>query len=206
MVDFSKSDPAVLAALAPEIARINKIRIAHGTIIGIAVVLWFPTGVFLLRLLKVKNTVRWHQMWQALGLFLLLVGLGMGAWLNKLQGGQNDEGHVILGIFIAMLFVVVMPLFGWLHHRHFLAHGNRNWTRSIHVWGGRLTLILGIINIGTGLRLSDNTRAGWIVYGITAGLMAIAYVGVWYWKVRQAKTYASESQPTELGNLERVNK
>lgn len=199
-------DPATLAAIAPQIARINRVRIAHGIIISIAMVLWFPIGVFILRLLKVNNTVRWHQAWQALGLVLLLVGFGMGAWLSNLQGGQNDEGHVILGIFITVLFVVAMPLFGWLHHRHYVTHGNRNWTRSAHVWAGRLLLALGIINGGTGLKLSDNTQAGSIVYGIIATLIVVVYGGVWYWKVRQAKIMASQSHPTELGNLERNDK
>ena len=93
MVDLSKLDPATLAALAPTISRINKVRIAHGAIIGVAVVFWFPAGVFLLRLLKVKNTVRWHQIWQALGVLLLLIGFGMGAWLSDLQGGVSSLGY-----------------------------------------------------------------------------------------------------------------
>lgn len=48
----------------------------------------------------------------------------------------------------------------------------------MHVWFGRALITLGIINGGLGLQLSDNTRAGEIVYGIVAALVAITYVTV----------------------------
>ena|SRR5207248_2625341 len=67
----------------------NNAHIAHGVVISFAVVLWFPLGVFLLRLLKVQNTVRFHAAWQSFGLVLLIVGFGLGAWLSNIQGGVS---------------------------------------------------------------------------------------------------------------------
>lgn len=81
-----------------------------------------------------------------------------------------------------------MPVFGWLHHKHFVAKGTKNYKRHIHVWGGRVLLVLGVITGGTGLKLADNTTGGDIAYGVVAGLVIVAYAGVWFWSKRQAKT------------------
>ncbi|KAF2688484.1 hypothetical protein K458DRAFT_277705, partial [Lentithecium fluviatile CBS 122367] len=141
----------------------------HGAVISIAVIIWFPLGVFLLRYLKHPNTVRFHAIWQFFGLFLLLVGFGLGVWLSDLQGGLTQKSHVILGIIITILFLL-QPIIGWLHHRHFAAKGTKIYKRYIHVWLGRALLVLSVINGGTGLRLADNTTVGEIVYGLVAGL------------------------------------
>lgn len=63
---------------------------AHGIIISTAIVLWFPLGVFILRILKIDNTVRFHAIWQSVGLVLLLIGFGLGSWLSSLQGGVSS--------------------------------------------------------------------------------------------------------------------
>jgi hypothetical protein len=65
-------------------------HIAHGTIASFAVVIWFPLGVFILRLLKVKNTVRFHMLWQVVGLVMMVIGFGLGSWTSTLMGGVSD--------------------------------------------------------------------------------------------------------------------
>ncbi|KAF2183934.1 hypothetical protein K469DRAFT_634599, partial [Zopfia rhizophila CBS 207.26] len=153
----------------------DRAHIAHGVVMSLAVVLWFPLGIFLLRLLKLNNTIRWHYIWQCTGLLLLIIGFGLGGWLGYLQDEVYTQSHEVLGTVITALFLL-QPLFGWLHHRHVLAHGIKNYKRGIHVWLGRILVALGIVNGRTGLKLSDNTTAGGIVYGVVAGLIVVAYV------------------------------
>jgi hypothetical protein len=43
---------------------------------------------------------------------------------------------------------------------------------------GRLFLLLGIINGGTGLKLADNTTGGIIAYAVVAGVFAVAYIAI----------------------------
>lgn len=97
-----------------------------------------------------------------------------------------------------MLFLF-QPFFGWITHRHFAAKGTKDYKRHAHVWLGRILLVLSVINGGTGLKLSDNTTAGGIVYGVIAGLVAIAYVGVWWWskQVRKEETEKTSQVPRE---------
>lgn len=51
------------------------------------------------------------------------------------------------------------------------------WTH-VHVWYGRILILLGIVNGGLGLQLANNTRPGTIVYGVVAGLVGVGYCGV----------------------------
>lgn len=81
-----------------------------------------------------------------------------------------------------------MPVMGWLHHKYFVANGTMNWKRQTHVWLGRILLVLGIVNGGTGLKLADNTKAGSIAYGVVAGIMVVVYAGIWLMYKHQAKS------------------
>jgi hypothetical protein len=67
----------------------NKAHIVHGVVASVAVIVWFPLGVFTLRLLNLPLVVRFHAIWQFFGLFLLIVGFGLGVWLSNLQGGVS---------------------------------------------------------------------------------------------------------------------
>ena len=89
-MDLSKLDPAILKAMAPLFAKMSKVRTAHAVLMPLAVVFWFPLGVILLRLLKVKNIVRWHAIWQSFGLVLHITGFGLGVWLSKKAKVSSD--------------------------------------------------------------------------------------------------------------------
>jgi hypothetical protein len=85
-MDYTKLDPEASMELAPFFARLARIRTAHGVIMPLAIIIWFPLGVFLLRLLKTTNMVRWHAIWQCIGLALLLSGFGLGGYLSNNSG------------------------------------------------------------------------------------------------------------------------
>ena len=60
----------------------------------------------------------------------------------------------------------------------------------MHIWYGRLLILLGIINGGLGLQLAANTTAGEIIYGSVAGIMLLIYLVAalwWYVHVRRAR-------------------
>jgi len=48
----------------------------------------------------------------------------------------------------------------------------------LHLWYGRILIILAVINGGLGLQLAANTKNGEIAYGVIAALMAFFYIGV----------------------------
>jgi hypothetical protein len=68
-------------------SELRSAHLAHGVVCCLAILFWFPMGVFLLRLLNLKRTVRFHALWQTVGVLILLVGMGLGSRLSSLQGG-----------------------------------------------------------------------------------------------------------------------
>lgn len=111
------------------------------------------------------------------------------------------KGHSILGIVITALFLLE-PLTGWLHHRHFVAAGSKNYKRHIHVWMGRILFVLSVINGGTGFSLAKNSTTGSIVYGVIAGVMVVTYLLVWwlYKKQQRNTTVKSDGNAVPLEN------
>ncbi|KAH7068898.1 integral membrane protein [Paraphoma chrysanthemicola] len=194
-MDLSQLPPETLAALMPLIMKMQKVRTAHGIITSLAVLIWFPLGMVLLRMLKVKNTVWWHAIWQGIGLGLMTAGFGMGRWLSG-KAKHNNEPHIILGTIIFILFLL-MPIAGFLHHKHFAAKGARDYKRHIHVWGGRVLLILGLVNGFTGLKLAKAKGGLYAAYGVVAGVFVAAYIGIWYF-VRRRKNAVCGDGEVEL--------
>ncbi|OAL04189.1 hypothetical protein IQ06DRAFT_375180 [Phaeosphaeriaceae sp. SRC1lsM3a] len=163
---------------------LTSIRKAHGILISITIVLWFPFGVFLLRLLKVTHTVRWHAIWQGVGLLMTIVGFGSGRYLAEEIPDRANEPHVLLGTVIAVLFLL-MPILGWLHHRQFVKHGITNWKSAVHKWGGRVLLLLGVVNGFTGLQLSGEKMEAYVGLGVLAAVILLVYLGIIWWKGRR---------------------
>lgn len=61
--------------------------------------------------------------------------------------------------------------------QHFLYRktGGRTAVSHIHTWFGRIVLICAAVNGGLGLKLAANTKAGEIVFGVIAGVIALLY-------------------------------
>lgn len=98
----------------------------------------------------------------------------------------SNESHVILGTVVVVLFVL-MPIIGWWHHRQFITTGTKDFKIAMHIWGGRLLLLLGVINGITGLQLSKEKSSAYIAYGTIAGVFAVIYVGIAYLKNRKVE-------------------
>jgi len=82
----------------------------------------------------------------------------------------HKNTHTILGtvVVVALLF---QPFLGIIHHRRYLAVQKRTAWTYVHVWYGRILILLGIINGGLGLQLAANTMAGKIAYSVLGGIM-----------------------------------
>lgn len=197
----------------------DNMLIGHGTLASLAMVLLFPLGNILLRLIPSKSAWKIHAAVQILGFVSFAAAVGMGLWLAK----QADEyiaiwrnPHVVIGliVFTLMLF---QPAFGYIHHVIFVkrANGRRTYWGWIHVWQGRLLIVLGIVNGGLGLRLvsqspvqsATTTRKAEIGYSVAAGVMFLVYASVAAWSEvkrfgRPARGAArdEDDQTTSSGN------
>ncbi|KAL8829199.1 MAG: hypothetical protein Q9191_002150 [Dirinaria sp. TL-2023a] len=160
------------ASIASDFAKRRKAVIAHGTIMGLAFALLFPTGSILMRLFSFRGLVWVHAAFQVYTYVMALTGLGLGVYIAVWPSEVHYIGtyHPIIGIIVIGL-LLLQPVLGLVHHSIFKARHVRTLWASAHVWYGRIVITLGIINGGLGFKLRNNTTGGKIAYGVIAGVM-----------------------------------
>jgi hypothetical protein len=126
----------------------------HGALMGTALTLML-IGALVARLFKKK---RWwlkaHKVISPLGALFAIFGLSMALYMVSLSSGMHFRvPHAILGL-ITILLVFTTPILGFLQFR---VKGKRAMIRNAHRWVARVTLLLMIIVVISGL-----SQAGFI--------------------------------------------
>ncbi|MCJ1251253.1 hypothetical protein MMC30_008484 [Trapelia coarctata] len=151
--------------------------VAHGVLMSLAFLIFFPFGALTVRLLSFKGLVWVHAGTQLTAYAIAVSGMGIGVWLAVTEGAWDQSAHTIFGlVIIALLFF--QPILGLIHHMIYQRSEQRTLWCIAHIWFGRVLIILGVINGGLGLQLSDNTVKGEIAYGVIAGVFFLFYVAV----------------------------
>lgn len=119
----------------------------------------------------------------------------MGIYLvRELSFGQYtlwSDPHTKLGVAILVL-ALLMPFLGLVHHSMYKRRAaqykeggprpGRTAPGYVHLWLGRLVIVLGMVNGGLGIRLasnspfSSNSKAKIIGYSVGAAVMFLLYV------------------------------
>ncbi|RFU34041.1 hypothetical protein B7463_g2312, partial [Scytalidium lignicola] len=154
--------------------QINDYRKAHGIIMAITVVVLMPLAAVLLRTI---GGVWLHAFFQIFNICCLLAGLGLGIKLANLLGYLWNRKHTTFGAVIVFLFLI-QPLFGLIHHGRYKKVQRRGIFSYIHIWYGRILIILAIVNGGLGLQLATESSAGKIAYSVVAGVVGVVYFAV----------------------------
>ncbi|MCJ1438857.1 hypothetical protein MMC27_008247 [Xylographa pallens] len=149
---------------------------AHGIIMSLAFLIFFPFGALTVRFLSNKATVWIHAYLQLFAYAFAIAGMGIGVWLAVTEQELNLTHPIIGLIVISGLFL--QPFLGLIHHFIYRKTQRKTLWAHAHVWWGRALLILGAINGGLGLQLSANTVNGEIAYGVIAGVVFLIYVAV----------------------------
>ena len=168
-------------AVSPLQAELTMIKMAHGSIMGIAFGLLFPVGAILMRLHGKKNTWAIHAGIQISAYALSIAGLGTGIYLAK-NYDLLMTPHAIIGIVIVFL-AFFMPIAGWLQHSCYCKFQRRTWWGRGHAYLGRALLLLALINVGLGLQLAAPyggipVKKGEIAYGVLGGIVGGTYLVV----------------------------
>lgn len=99
----------------------------------------------------------------------------MARWLTEGQlSNPSTNYHPIIGI-VVFILLLVQPFLGFIHHRDFKALQRRTIFSYLHVWGGRITIILGIVNGGLGCQLAGAGDTLKLAYTIIAAIFG----GTW---------------------------
>ncbi|KAK6597168.1 integral membrane protein [Botrytis cinerea] len=103
---------------------------------------------------------------------LRILGLAVtGAAVTPSLGKTiSNTTHMIFGIILVVLFFI-QPFLGLIHHWRYMRAQKRGMFGHIHLWYGRILIVLAVINGGLGLQLAANTRNGEIAYAVIAAFM-----------------------------------
>ncbi|KAL4818566.1 hypothetical protein BDW67DRAFT_156826 [Aspergillus spinulosporus] len=105
----------------------------------------------------------------------------------------HNNGHTILGTVI-VVFIFIQPFIGFWHHHQYKKTQKAGKRTYVHIWIGRIFLLLGLINGGTGLKLADNTTGGIIAYAVVGGIFGVAYISIA--ALRQGKVILEKKKTT----------
>jgi len=151
---------------------------SHGVIMAATVVLLFPIGAIYMR---VGGSAKIHSAIQIFAIACLIAGYGLGVQLAKnkqelfMPAGLGVT-HTVLGTVLFGLFLI-QPFIGLYHHLQFRKTASRNPLSHLHIWLGRILILLGIINGGLGLKLAKNASKGQLgAYGAVSGVVGVAYI------------------------------
>lgn len=170
----------------------DAILTAHAVFGCLSVAFVLPIGGILIRVGGLSNGVLVHQIIQNFGLVMYIIAFGLGAYYATADGYWG-ETHPRLGtaVFVLMLS---QPFFGIIHHAMYKKTGGRTISSYFHLTVGRSIIILGIINGGLGLKLTNASVGAKAGYGVGAGIMGLAYIAsIVFGEAKRAKHQRSRS-------------
>lgn len=162
---------------------------AHGTLASIAVLVILPVGAIVIRTLSLSPWI--HAGIQMLGYVCFATAASLGIYIAHAEHAFVNA-HPIIGL-IAFFFLTIQPFAGVMHHKSYKKTQQRMLTSYVHIWAGRLLVVLGMINGGLGIKLAGDVRTGYkIAYGVVAGVIGVAYVSAAaFGEIKRRKTSSS---------------
>lgn len=170
---------------ASDIKGLNRKKLAHAILMTLVFVIFFPFGA--LALYVFPSTIVTHAVLQLFNLVIAIAGLGIGiSMAQQLDLMQNH--HPIIGIVVIASLVVFQPAMGLLQHRHYRktvgdGSSGKGLFAYMHRWFGRMMIVLGVINMGLGFRLTGfqdpyAPRGAVIACSVVAGVVAVVYIAI----------------------------
>ncbi|KAK4172909.1 hypothetical protein QBC36DRAFT_67866 [Triangularia setosa] len=187
-------------------------RTIHGILASLAMVVLFPIGSIILRVLPGKWGLWVHAVFQVLATCVYVGGAALGIYLVKivripsgsLLSNSSTNYHPILGLVLLALFLI-QPVLGVVHHLKFRKVAKRQIWSYLHLFNGRVGIAIGMINGGLGLHLSQATNQKKTVYAAVAAVIGAIWIGVSIWaEVRKKKL--TDAEKTKEGEGETMVK
>ena len=150
---------------------------AHGTLASIVFLVLFPLGAMIVRIPGLNLPLWVHAGVQIFTYCCYIAAAGLGIFIAKTEHLLNNHHPIIGLVLLAILFF--QPFFGVAHHSEYKKKQRRTVISHLHIWIGRLAIILGVVNGGLGFKLVGDVKDGYkIAYGVVAGIIGLAYLTV----------------------------
>ncbi|KAI0430689.1 hypothetical protein F5Y09DRAFT_306994 [Xylaria sp. FL1042] len=154
-----------------ETGHVDSKAVLHAVFMVLAFVGMWPFGILVLR---VGGSVRWHGVNQAVAFGLVFVGAVLGFVISTTYNRSKkfNTPHQIIGI-IVFIFVIAQLVLGFLHHRIYKKTQQPTKLAPIHVWLGRLVILLGVINGFTGFPLALSPGYDFALLGVVSFVLPV---------------------------------
>ncbi|KAF2715727.1 hypothetical protein K504DRAFT_344523, partial [Pleomassaria siparia CBS 279.74] len=160
----------------------QKPLVAHGVLASLAFVVFFPVGSIMIRIGSFRGLWIAHGIFQIFAYLVYTAAFGIGLWMiQNVPVNLIGYYHHVIGI-VVFCVLFFQPILGLMHHYQFKKYNRRTLWSFGHLWLGRLTITLGMINGGLGMLLATTTgffvlNTGHVIaYGVGAGVMWLAWV------------------------------
>lgn len=156
-------------------------RKPHAALMTIAFVILFPFFALALHLFP-SGIVALHGSLQVITLAVTIAGMGLGISMAK-DIRLLSHYHPVIGMVVVAGLVLFQPAMGLLQHRYFRKSGGKGPFAYLHRWFGRAMIVLGVVNVGLGFRVTGIGKPGAprpavIAYGVVAGVIGLVYIMV----------------------------
>ncbi|WPG99023.1 Hypothetical protein R9X50_00182700 [Acrodontium crateriforme] len=160
--------------------RQSYIVILHAILATFAFGCLFPVGAIMIKL-GAFNGMWWtHGIFQTLTYIIFVAAAVLGFFI-AMHLKEMGSAHAIIGL-VLVFVLAFQPFLGLMHHFSYQKHSIESFWTYAHIWIGRVTITLGIVNGGLGLLLATQTgvhvpsQEAIIAYGSIAGLFWFMYV------------------------------
>lgn len=182
-MDLSTSRKGNTMHMRPQIVyeAFDRKRKAHAVLMTITFVILFPFFALALHLFP-SGIMALHGSLQIITLAVTIVGMGLGISMAK-DTRLLSHYHPVIGMVVVAGLVLFQPAMGLLQHRYFRKSGGKGPFAYLHRWFGRAMIVLGVVNVGLGFRLTGIGKPGAprpavIAYGVVAGIIGLVYIMV----------------------------
>ncbi|KAF8466431.1 hypothetical protein BDZ91DRAFT_658116, partial [Kalaharituber pfeilii] len=151
-------------SLASSLRKEDKTLIVHGVLMAVSFLIFFPLGAIIIRFLAQvfprPVPLYLHAGLQITTFLLTIIGMAFGIYTSDLNGTHWVSPHQFLGIVLMSLLFLQIPL-GIIHHVNFKSTGGRTWWSHLHIWNGRVVVLVGIVNGASGCGWRGSRRETW---------------------------------------------
>jgi hypothetical protein len=173
---------------------------AHAFVMVIAWLIIFPLGILSLRIFK---SVKFHMMFQTIGLLLGIIGAATGFYLTTLYNRSKhfNSAHQIIGLLL-VIALIGQWVGGFLHHRYFVRNQrplmNGKPIKGHKLVLGPIILLVGLVNAAIGFNFAVAHQWNY-VYIPFAIVMIIASTAVVLVRDIIARRFAGRKQNPIIG-------
>jgi len=176
--DYNNNIKLNLKEGGSELARYNKLVIAHASLMFAAWLVIIPCAIFVARFGRNLFPTTWFKLHVGIQVSLSTPVILAGSSLSFVAAGSKlkfDDPHQIVGFALFLGFFVQLAI-GAIHHHLYDPNRTRiPWWTQLHWWFGRALVVLATFQIPLGLKLYGAKMSYFYIYYVYLFILLIAF-------------------------------